>query len=194
MIILLSVILLNVSAQVTEIDPEDAAYEENDDEDSDPSWTDKIVLGGNLGAQFGTFTAVDISPLIGYKVTDKLTPGVGFTYQYVSYKYPYEDPFNYYIDYKSSIVGGRIFTQYDIFYGLFAHAEYENLWIKVQPEEPYLPYKAQEPGFFLGGGYNLEVGGKAYLQLMALYNLLWSADNLVYASPFQIRIGIKLGL
>ena len=43
---------------------------------------DRIVIGGNLGAQFGNITIAEISPNIGYMVTDNLLSGIGGTYIY----------------------------------------------------------------------------------------------------------------
>ena len=41
---------------------------------------DRIFYGGNLGLQFGTITFIDASPLIGYRLTDKLSLGTGISY------------------------------------------------------------------------------------------------------------------
>ena len=43
---------------------------------------DDIFLGGNVGATFGTVTLVNISPMIGYKFTDRTIAGISLTYQY----------------------------------------------------------------------------------------------------------------
>lgn len=176
------------SAQLQKIDEND--QDQQDQDVKDLKWTQRIVVGGNLGAQFGDFTAVDISPLAGYRVTKNWIVGAGFTYQFVSYK----DPYHIYPSYKVHIIGGRVFTQYDIFLGLFAHLEYEDLWVKVIPDEPNAPYSAQIPGIFVGAGYNFPLAKSAYFQIMGLYNLLWKSDNLVYGGPFQLRMGVMLGI
>ncbi len=188
---LVTTLSINTIAQVTEIDPQETSDEP--ERESSKFW-DKVVVGGNFGAQFGNVTAVDISPLIGYRFTPKFTAGVGYTYQFVKYKYPYDDPFNLFYDYKLNVTGGRVYAQQQLFYGLFAHAEYEYLWFKYESLETLETYKSEYPGLFLGGGYNLKIGRNSYLQFLALYNVLWGADNLIYASPFQLRFGFNIGL
>jgi len=48
--------------------------------DQDSRW----LIGGGIGAQFGTITLVEVSPTIAYRVTDRFIPGIGLTYQYYS--------------------------------------------------------------------------------------------------------------
>lgn len=181
-----------VSAQVTPINPDDNDNtSDNTTKAKNDSWASKIIVGGNIGAQFGDITAIDVSPLIGYRVTDKLTPGVGFTYQYISF----HDPYGFYTSYKATVIGGRVFTQYDLIYGLFAHAEFENLWYNISYENDiYPPASGNEPGLFIGPGYNLQIGGRSYFQLMALYNVLWMTDNVIYSNSWQFRFGFNIGL
>ncbi len=35
---------------------------------------DKLVFGGSMGLQFGTFTNINLSPILGYKVTKNWIP------------------------------------------------------------------------------------------------------------------------
>ncbi|MFN3938976.1 MAG: hypothetical protein ACK4IY_00225 [Chitinophagales bacterium] len=172
-------------AQLTEIEP-------NTQEPSKPGKSgidaSRWIVGGYLGAQFGNFTAIDISPMVGYRVTPKLTAGGGLTYQYVSFK----DPTGYYIPYKSNIIGPRAFAAYNLIFGLQAHVEYEHLWFRY--EDSSIEYKDKQPGLFLGGGLNLAAGKNAVFQILALYNVLWDASNVVYGSPLTIRFGMGFGL
>ncbi len=65
-------------------------------------WKDRIFIGGNLGATFGTITNVNVSPMIGYKFTPKTIAGITLTYQY----YKQESP-----EYQTSIYGGGLFAR-----------------------------------------------------------------------------------
>jgi len=155
------------------------------------SFWDRIYVGGNMGAEFGSVTYVELSPLFGYRITDKLSAGFGVTYIY------WKD--NLY-NVSTSIYGGRVFGRYNIFDFLFVHAEYEMLnldcfhvenqgGIAVINQE-----RAWVPGLLLGGGLRQPFGNSgsgAYV--MGLYNVL-DSDCSPYASPFILRVGIAFGL
>ena len=43
----------------------------------------RVSVGGNFGLQFGTVTAIDVSPEVMIRVVDQLHLGVGFSYDYL---------------------------------------------------------------------------------------------------------------
>lgn len=184
--------LLFSQTQPIETDEQSSTVFESKEDDSDNSretWKDKIIVGGNLGAQFGSSTYVEVSPLVGYKITDMFTAGIGFSYQYykVNYNLLTID------DYSMSVYGPRFFLQHDILFGLFAHTEYEILKYKFEYEDPlYGAYTGQVPAFFGGLGYNYAIGENAKFQIMALYDFL-NGPNSLYYSPWVFRMGFSTG-
>jgi hypothetical protein len=59
-------------------------------DDSEPSKKldpNRLVFGGNIGASFGDFTFVNLSPQVGYAFKPWLTAGAGINYIYNSFKY-----------------------------------------------------------------------------------------------------------
>ncbi len=175
-------------AQTQTIEPEEKDPEA--EEFTEKKWKDKIIVGGNVSAQFGNATFIEISPLVGYRITEDLTSGVGFTYQYLSENY---NIYNFY-DYKATVMGARIFSQYDLLFGIFAHAEYEYSWYKFTYEDVNLgEYSGAVPAFFVGGGYSYQISDNARFQIMALYDVLHSAES-IYINPWSIRMGFNIGL
>jgi len=82
------------------------------------SFMDRVYFGGGLDLAFGTITIIGASPLVGYMITEKLSAGVGITYQY------YKDN-RFTPDFTTSIYGGRLFARYNIFDPFFLYNEYE---------------------------------------------------------------------
>lgn len=118
---------------------------------------DKVFYGGNIGLQFGTFTFIDISPMLGYRVTDKFSVGVGYTFNYLNNRYS-----------RTSLIirGGRVFARYFVFPQLFLHAEYEGLqglYANDRTQWLYTP--------LVGLGYRQAIGARVYFDLQALWNL-----------------------
>ncbi len=147
------------------------------------SW-DRFYFGGGLGLQIGDVTLIDVSPLIGYNITQQLSVGLSPTYKYYSYK-------DYYLnrEISSNIFGAALFSRFDIIYGLFAHAEYEQLYVRYN-DYPNLNY---EPwSFFVGGGYKQSIGGRGFAYILVLWNLNETPES-PYANPV-FRVGFGVGL
>lgn len=149
---------------------------------------DRLFFGGNLGLQFGTITIIDVSPLAGYKITDRLAAGIGITYQYYNDK-------RFTPAFSTSIYGGRVFSRFTVIENLFAHVEYEVLNYDALFVDPYGYFnkdRVTANNFYVGGGYRQSIGGKAALEILILYNLNESAQSL-YQNPIM-RMGISVGL
>lgn len=142
---------------------------------------DRFFTGGNLGAQFGTVTFFDVSPLIGYKFTDKIIGGIGATYQYYHYK-------DRYYDFETNVYGGRVFGRYLFTDYLFGHAEYEYLNLEAFD---FKPRRVDVESILVGGGYIQKLGGNASIVAMILYNFTESVYT-PYSNPI-IRVGFNIG-
>lgn len=139
---------------------------------------DKLYFGGNLGVQFGTITNIDVSPLIGYEITQRLSAGLGATYKY--YK-------NNSYDISTYIYGGRVFSRIQIFKMLFLHFEIEPLNI----EDFYFDYGERKwiTNVNVGAGYVQPLGKRSSINLMVLWNI-----NETTLSPYEnpiIRVGFS---
>lgn len=147
---------------------------------------DRLVYGGTFGATFGTTTYVDVSPLIGYRITDDLVAGIGVTYMYFRQRYNTQV-------YQTSLYGGRVFANYAILENVFLHGEYEVL------NYDYYDFLSQENSRawfgtpLLGGGYRQPISDRAAFMIFALYAL--NSDNPrspYYQNPLVIRVGLFL--
>jgi hypothetical protein len=155
---------------------------------------DRIFFGGNFGMQFGTITNIEVSPLMGYHITPRLSAGLGARFEYFKDKgliYPYE----------TTIYGGSVFSRFVIIQnlgeglslgintGVFTQAEYEMLSLEREYFEP--PYNGT--GRFLvhsvlvGGGIIQPIGRRSAFLISVLYNLNESARS-PYNNPI-VRIG-----
>jgi uncharacterized protein YcfL len=189
--------------------------QESAQQKKDDFWR-RISVGGYVSFQVGSVTGIVVSPEASVRLVDQLHGGLGLTYQYYWYKNYYLDTKSQppeYLNYSASVYGGRIFFRYylrslfDNFLGnVFAHTEYEYLYYvrpyKYDPTgnivDPYLNRfsKGKDAveinSIFVGGGYAQPIAGRAYLDIMILFNL-----NDTYNSPYSnpiFRIGFGVGL
>jgi hypothetical protein len=164
----------------------------------------KFFYGGNLGLMFGTYTIIDISPEVGYRVTEKFHVGTGFNYTYYKYKqdgtYNGSNPTDG-VSYSSSIYGVRFFTRFYVLDNIFLHVEddYINLDLPTYPEL-YPKYDVSLRRLWLnsvlvGGGYGyaFNVDGP-WLSMTVLFRVNHNIydDFYPYQNPI-IRIGLGFG-
>ncbi len=165
----------------------------SDEEDvKDLPFRERLYVGGYLGLQIGTITAINISPTVAYRFTNRITGGVGGTYQY------YRDRgwgVNPEFSTSTHIYGGTVFTRYNITPRIFAQVEYEAL--NLDSQMGFLSGSSAggrfwEHNYFAGGGYRAPLGPRAYLNLMLLYN--FNSESVVHYQNPVFRFGIDVRL
>jgi len=186
------------------ISPLLAVAQKNSDESNlapKTNFKEKIYYGGGFGIGFGSTVAngvnaatfsISFSPLVGYRITEDFSAGVGLVYQYSSIKSAKES-------YTMTSVGGRIFGRYNIFESLYAYTEYEVLNV---PDIFSRDEKARVNvlSWYVGAGYRQNLGGRMYLNLLVLWNVIPTEYFYAYnSSPFQggnpiIRGGVTIGI
>ncbi|MBL7941410.1 MAG: hypothetical protein JNM00_01505 [Flavobacteriales bacterium] len=140
----------------------------------------RLVYGGGLGANFGTgYTIVDISPMVGYKATDRLIPGVGLSYTYYQFL---GESFSFY--------GGSLWTRYMIADNFMAHTEFQELNMPFYTIEGELQ-RDWVPMWLVGGGYHTGRGSGIGFSVMVLWDLIDDPRS-PYQNPI-IRGGVMLG-
>jgi hypothetical protein len=140
---------------------------------------DKLFFGGGIGLQFGSITQIEVSPVIGYKVSERFQPGISLTYSYYKNNY-YSPPIDY------STFGGSLFARFFIFEGLFAQGEAEALNVE---DFTYYPetQRVWIGNYLIGGGYFQKLGNRGGMYILVLWNL-----NETVLTPYSNPV-IRLG-
>lgn len=152
------------------------------------TFEDRLRMGGSFGLRFGSVTHVNISPAVGYELTEKLVAGVGGSFMWYKYRY-YDTNTIYY--------GGRTFLMYSVIPQVNINAEYEALNVeKAYQKRTWIGSP------MIGASYTQPIGAKLIkgLHLTVLYNLNYNnqvdysagpaaARNISpYASPWVFRV------
>jgi hypothetical protein len=150
-----------------------------------PPLKSKLYYGGYINLSFGKYTVIGAEPMVGYKITPKLSAGVKIRYDYIKDK-------RYTSTYTTSNYGGSIFTRYRIIPALYLHAEYaaynyELYYASEVSERKWIPF------LFLGAGYSQRVGGNTWLNIQILFDVLQNSNS-PYNSwePFY-SVGVGVG-
>lgn len=152
------------------------------------SLRDRIFTGGGLGAGFGQVNWVQLAPVVGYRITNEFSAGVGISYRYASYK-------GFTPRVVTNDFGTSIFARYNIKAPFFAQVEYEYLNYQLIKNDGSKVRKGNS-AFLVGGGMSQSMGSRAFFNVTAMYNLLYKPGDSTgpYRSPFVFRAGISLGL
>ena len=182
-LIMSSFIVLNVSGQARETSTERQPLTPTKKSSKfDPS---KLVVGGGLGAQFGSITSVQLAPMVGYLFTENLLLGVSGKYIY------YEEDYGTF-NYSTNMYGGGVFGQYYFFENFITHLEYELLNLDAYDPLDGSVDRINVSSFFIGGGYRSTLGGNSFASIMVLYNI---NDDIYspYINPL-LRVSFGIGL
>lgn len=160
-----------------------------DDEPADLSSPikERLVIGGSFGVQFGTLTMFDISPMVGYKITDRFMAGLGGTYRYYRERAGANS-----IAFRANIAGGSVWSRFYVLENIFAHAEFEALRIEIVGG-------TRRRGFFknnalIGVGYSQPFGEKVSTFASFLFPVYTSNRDIeIYQLPV-IRFGLLVHL
>jgi hypothetical protein len=152
---------------------------------------ERIVTGGGMGLGFGNIQDfVSVSPVIGYRITNRLMAGTSVTYRYTNYKY-----------YKPSIklndYGVGPFARFTVYKNIFLQTEYEYLDYEFPTTSRGETVRMGFDSFLAGGGFIQPLGRNVGFYLMALYNFSYkdaaAGQYTPYASPIVIRAGVNIG-
>jgi hypothetical protein len=154
-----------------------------------PPLKERLFYGGNVNLQFGTYTDIQVSPVIGIWVLPRIGIAVGPDFQY--YKLFSSSTFIY---------GGKAYIEYlflqnlnnviplGLNLGLFMHAEYEVLSLESAffKNPPYESDRFLAGTALAGGGIRQQLGERSSLNVSFLWTLNSDAWG-IYGNP-EIRV------
>ncbi|MBN2681444.1 MAG: hypothetical protein JXR58_02975 [Bacteroidales bacterium] len=157
-------------------------------------FSDNLFFGGGLGLSFGNMTNIEISPLVGYMLTEDFHAGLQIRYQYIRANYYYN---SYLYDFRTDIFGAAPFLRYFVLDEYYLISEFELLSLETEyfdvlnlydnnPDKERFIYT----GVFVGAGYAQRFSEKSMIYFSVLYNLNESSNS-PYSSPLVVRTGIN---
>lgn len=152
------------------------------------SLKDRLWFGGGLGLSFGTITAIQVEPMVGYKVDQKgkFSVGTGINYTYIS-------DGRYVPRYEYSVYGYRFFSRYRVIEQAFLHGEY--LSLNTERFDPFIDAEKRiwVPHLLVGGGYVQALGSNSSFTIQALWEVLQNPNSVYRGQGPIISAGFGLG-
>ena len=146
------------------------------------TFKERLYVGGNVGASFGSVIYISLQPLIGCRINKKLSVGVGGTYNYYSQTY-------YGTRYVYTVYGANAFARYMILDNVFAQVGWDKLSV-------IRDFSTNErlwvDNLLIGAGYRQAFSDKAAFVAAIFYNVNQGPYS-PYRNPI-IQIGFNIGL
>ena len=148
---------------------------------------DRFWFGGGIGLNFGTVTAIQLEPMVGYYVdkNNKLSVGTGLSYWYYR-----DNRFVPALVYDG--LGYRIFTRVRPIDQFFAHAEFYHLNAERYFQFEDVTRRIWIPHLLVGGGYVQSLGGNSSIYFQVLFDVLQD-PNSIYGDQPVFGGGIGIG-
>ena len=163
-----------------------AKTEKTDDyfDEKGGSFAHKLWYGGGFNFQIGNYDfnsnylLLGISPMVGYKFTDYLSAGPRVSLNYLEVYQPGDNI-------KVMEIGVGAFGRVKFTPSIFAHVEYET--VKVNELSDFDILETNDDNFYLGVGYNSQLGSGWGYEFLGLYNFMEEDELRV---PIELRVGI----
>jgi hypothetical protein len=145
---------------------------------------DNWFVGGGIGLGFGDVDWVDLSGVVGYRVTPRFSTGVRLLYR------SREDG-RFQRDVTTNDYGGSVFGRFVVRRPFFLQAEYEYLSYEFIRAD-LTTERDDFQSVLVGGGMAQPLGRNVVLFATGLYNLSYDDDELrsPYDNPWIFRAGV----
>jgi hypothetical protein len=202
--LLLCISLASASAQEVYLSsgrPDHAQKHKTQKEGFDPS---KLIFGGGLGLSIGSgLTYFAISPLVGYRFTDKLSAGVEFGYQYYHNQNDVVEtpgglaPF----DRKSTIYTTGFWGRYLVWKNIFIQSRFEMLNVDNYQNFRWDTYgttiiaddtRQWVPALILGAGIRQRISENSSLILYLGYDVIQDVNS-PYYKTLDMGVAFNVG-
>lgn len=157
-------------------------------DDPPASWRERIWFGGGLNLGFGTVTAVQVDPVVGYKVDNKGRYSVGMGGSYWLYQDNRFSP-----PYRVSGMGYRVLNRYRVIPPVFLHAEFLHLRIPGWSAADGQRRTMWVPHLLVGGGYMQRISDRSSLYLQVLYDVLQDPNSVYRGMGPIVGGGVGIG-
>jgi hypothetical protein len=155
-----------------------------------PNMKGKWVAGGTAGfGMSGDFLYFSVSPQLGYRLFNRWETGVRLTYD-LNYVFD-----SYYGNRSWHYFGGAIYTNFQIYKGLYFHLEDELLY-KMSVYDHVIDNDNSRwfNSIFVGGGYRQYVSDRAFVYFSILYDISFDfSPNSSWISPYSNPLVWRMG-
>ncbi len=151
---------------------------------------DRLWFGGGIGLSFGTVTAIQLDPMVAYKVDqkNKLSVGLGGSYWYFR-----DNRFVPAYDFKA--YGYRVFSRFRFIEQAYAHAEFLHMNVEANRFAAFSEIQPRiwVPHLLIGAGYVQHLGGRSSIFFQVLFDVMQDPNSIYFNQGPIVSGGIGVG-
>lgn len=142
---------------------------------------EKLYYGGTITLSFGSTTQIGVFPMVGYKLTPKLSAGVEAGYEYVDYA-----------EGSTHNYGGSVFGRFRTSRSLYLHAEYQAINYEIFQG---FGRSSREwvPALLLGGGFVKPLNNRTAVYAEVLFDVLQDQNSPYGDWEPIVNFGVSVG-
>lgn len=165
--------------------------EANTKKPKDPRpFSERVWFGGGIGLSFGTVTAVQLDPMVGYKIDQggKLSVGLGGSYWYFR-----DNRFVPAYDFKA--YGYRTFSRYRVIEQAYLHAEFLHMNVEANRFTTFseIQPRVWVPHLLLGAGYVQPLGSRSSIFIQVLFDVIQDPNSIYFNQGPIFSGGVGIG-
>lgn len=134
---------------------------------------------------FGSYTMIGVYPMIGYKLTPKLSAGVTFNYQWIRDK-------RFDGTYETSNYGASVFARYRVIPAFYLHAEYLGQNYELYNADG-MSERIWVPFLLVGGGVSKMISRNTWFNAQILVDVLDDSNSPYRSWEPWYSVGIGVG-
>jgi hypothetical protein len=147
----------------------------------------KWTFGGSasINGTFGTYSTfgVSVAPRVGYKISENLEFGGIASFSLLDSDL-----------HSTTLFGIGPYANYYFAKNFYATAQFQEYIITQKLKGTKDRTGRDEAALYIGGGYMTKVGNNIYMQIGAMYNVLWKENSSIFSSGFTPQVGVVFGL
>jgi hypothetical protein len=158
---------------------------------------DKLILGGDIRLNLGTYLNVGIAPILGYRFTDHFSAGVkiGYTFKREEIDPSYL-PLGVSNVFTQNVYTASIWARYFVWQNIFVQLEPEINSYDYYEGDPntgqYIKKSVAGPSLLLGVGFKQPISDRTSFVATIVYDALQDKYS-IYGNQIDVRFGVLVG-
>ncbi|NMM49495.1 hypothetical protein [Marinigracilibium pacificum] len=151
------------------------------------SLKERLNYGGSLVINGRDQISIDAAPFVSYQIYPRWSSGISVVARFTVWTKDSYVP----SEVSNNMIGGRVFTEYEVLKNLGGYAEYEQVHREMKIHGTDFTEKKWIPGVYIGAYKGFELTSKITIKTYFLYNLAYDEFGSPVSDRFNVRVSFQ---